>query len=41
MNWLKKFMRRFDHLCPECKQIRVPFWKSQCDFCDEDEGEIK
>lgn len=41
MKWLRKLMHRFDHVCPECQQIRVPFWKSRCAVCDEDEGVLK
>ena len=28
----------FDHVCPECQQVLVPFWQRRCSFCDKGDG---
>jgi hypothetical protein len=35
------FNRLFSRPCPECKEVRVMYWHSCCDFCEPGDGQVK
>lgn len=37
---LSRLVHKFDHLCKECGEVRVTFWKDRCSFCDSGEGKL-
>jgi hypothetical protein len=41
MNYKRILRALFDTQCRECQEVRIPFWRIRCSFCDVGDGQIK
>lgn len=34
MNWFRKLLHMLDEPCVGCGEVRLPFWKAYCSYCE-------